>query len=293
MLKHTWSTPQQPTRVCILGGKGFVASAVAERLKEHNSVVEVIGSSALDLTTPEAGKQLADRLRPDDALVFVSARAPCKTPALFMENLAMANAVAEAVMRTSPAHLVYISSDAVYQDNLELVREGDCAQPDTLHGAMHVARESLLKAVFKGPLAILRPSLLYGAHDPHNGYGPNRCMRLAAAGETITLFGEGEEQRDHIWIRDVAEIVRLTLMHRSAGLLNIATGHSFSFRAVAERVVSLFDTPVAIQGTPRQNPITHRHYDITASLKAFPEFHYTTLQDGLAATHRMGMAPKR
>lgn len=270
-----------------------MASSVSESLNEHQIPVEAIGSNTLDLTAPGAGQQLADRLRPDDALVFVSARAPSKTPALFMENLAMANAVAEAMVLRSPAHLVYISSDAVYPDHLDLVREGECAQPDSLHGAMHVARESILKAVFKGPLAILRPSLLYGATDPHNGYGPNRSMRLAAAGETITLFGEGEEQRDHVWIRDVAEIVRLTLMHRSTGLLNIATGHSFSFRAVAEQVVSLFDTPVTIQGTPRQNPITHRHYDITATHKAFPEFHYTSLQDGLAAIHRLGMAPKR
>ncbi|MBF0584509.1 MAG: NAD-dependent epimerase/dehydratase family protein [Magnetococcales bacterium] len=292
MLKHFYATPQRPGRVSILGSRGFVAAAIAQALSADKIAVESIGSDSIDLTTPEAGKQLAARLQPEDALVFVSARAPCKTPQLFMENLAMARAVAEAIAQTPPAHLVYISSDAVYRDDLELVREGDCAQPGSLHGAMHIARESLLQAVYKGPLAILRPSLLYGATDPHNGYGPNRCMRLAAAGQPISLFGEGEERRDHVWIQDVAAIVRLVLIHRSAGLLNIATGHSHSFRAVAEQVVSLFANPVAIQGTPRQNPITHRHYDVTACFKAFPEFHYTTLQDGLLATHRQGMTAK-
>ena len=30
------------------------------------------------------------------------------------------------------------------------------------------------------PVGILRPTLVYGANDPHNGYGPNRFRRLAA-----------------------------------------------------------------------------------------------------------------
>src|SRR5256885_1405531 len=76
----------------------------------------------------------------------------------------------------------------------------------------------------KAPLAILRPTLLYGAEDPHNGYGPNRFRRLANAGADITLFGEGEERRDHVLIDDLAEIVLRVLKRRSTGTLNIATG---------------------------------------------------------------------
>lgn len=288
MLNHHHASPHTPARVCILGGEGFVASAIAQTLADRTAVLR-IGQKELDLTKPEAGIQLANRLQPEDVLIFVAAKAPCKTPQSLMDNIAMARAVAEAIGQTPPAHLVYISSDAVYRDDLELRREGDCAQPGSLHGAMHLAREVLLRAVCKMPLAILRPSLLYGATDPHNGYGPNQYMRAAAAGKTITLFGEGEEQRDHIWIADVAEVVRRVVEHRSAGVLNIATGHSVSFRAMAEQVVALFDTPVAIQGTPRKNPITHQHYDITACLKAFPDFHYTPLSDGLAAVYRQGM----
>ncbi|MEO5341295.1 MAG: NAD-dependent epimerase/dehydratase family protein [Magnetococcus sp. MYC-9] len=289
MLTHHWNTPQQPGRVCLLGSQGFVASAIAQELAARQIPLQTLGARELDLTGTQAGQELAARLRAEDTLVFVAAIAPSKTPQRFMENLAMARAVAEAVGQQAPAHLVYISSDAVYRDDLELVREGDCAYPNSLHGAMHVAREALLQAACKGPLAILRPSLLYGANDPHNGYGPNKYMRLAAAGQTITLFGEGEEQRDHVWIRDVAELVRRVIERRSSGLLNIATGQSHSFRAVAEQVAGLFETPVAIQGTPRQNPVTHRHYDPSACLKAFPDFHYTSLADGLAATRRQGM----
>ena len=65
---------------------------------------------------------------------------------------------------------------------------------------MHLVREVMLRSALTAPLAILRPTLLYGAADPHNGYGPNRFRRLAAAGQDIVLFGEGEEQRDHVLI---------------------------------------------------------------------------------------------
>jgi hypothetical protein len=39
---------------------------------------------------------------------------------------------------------------------------------------------------------------------------------------------------------------------------------------------------VPVTGTPRANPITHRHFDVTATMTAFPRFRYTDLDTGLA-----------
>ena len=68
---------------------------------------------------------------------------------------------------------------AVYADDAHPVTECSTIAPSTLHGLMHVARELMFQSDFHGPLAILRPTLIYGAADPHNGYGPNRFRRLA------------------------------------------------------------------------------------------------------------------
>jgi len=264
-------------RVVILGAKGFVAGASAARLARAGVPVLALGRADLDLSAPDADKALAAQLRPGDALLFVSAKAPCKTPDLLMENLAMARTVAAALAASPVAHLVYVSSDAVYGESETLVRETSPTVPTSMHGLMHVAREGLLRFGTKAPLAILRPSLLYGAADPHNGYGPNQFGRLAAQGKPITLFGEGEEQRDHVLIDDVAEILYRVLAQRSTGILNIATGRSLSFRAVAE----LAGGASEIVGTPRRNPITHRHFDITACLQAFPDFAYQAIEAAL------------
>jgi len=135
-----------------------------------------------------------------------------------------------------------------------------------------------------GPLAILRPSLLFGANDPHNGYGPNQFRRKVEAGEDIKLFGEGEERRDHIYIADVAEIITRVLKHKSTGVLNVATGEVHSFKSIAEKVVEISGKSVAINGSPRSGPMPHngyRPFGIDACRKAFPDFAYTTLEQGL------------
>jgi nucleoside-diphosphate-sugar epimerase len=102
----------------------------------------------------------------------------------------------------------------------------------------------------------------------------------------IALFGEGEETRDHILVDDAAALALLVLRHRSTGLLNLATGRSISYAEIARKVASLFDRPIEIVTTLRQNPITHRHFDITTLRTAFPTFAFTPLEKGLAKAHR-------
>lgn len=285
MLTHGRTPPSAPDRVVVLGAGGFVGGAIVRRLGAEGIAHLALTRKELDLLAEDAAARLIATVRPSDAVVFVSAQAPARTPELLVRNLRMAEPVCAALGRTPVAHLVYVSSDAVYADAPALVGESTCCQPSSLHGMMHAARELMLRTL-PTPLAILRPSLLYGAADPHNGYGPNRFRRLAARGEAITLFGEGEERRDHVFVDDVAAIVHLVLAHRSSGVLNVATGVSTSFRTIAEMVVAVSGTASEIRGTPRQNPITHRHFDVTACLQAFPAFHYTSLADGLRRAAR-------
>ncbi len=255
-------------------------------LSAAGSGVVGLGRKVLDLLGDGAAPQLTSLLRADDALVIVSAKAPCKNPAMMLENIRMIAAVCEALAKRPVAHLIYVSSDAVYADGPLPLTEASPAAPTSLHGAMHLAREHMLLAVAGStPVAILRPTLVYGAGDPHNGYGPNKFRRQANRGETIVLFGEGEERRDHVDVDDIAQIVRLVLDHRSSGALNVATGTVASFRTVAERTVKLAARPVPIQGSPRNGPMPHngyRPFDPAATLKAFPGFRYTAIDAGLA-----------
>ena len=269
-----------PARTVIVGTRGFVGGAIAKRLADAAMPLLALGRADCDLLQPDAGAKLAAQLRPEDAVVLVSAEAPCRDAAGMVRNMTMVAAMCRALIERPPAYVVNISSDAVYPDEPALVSEDTPAAPSSPHGAMHRAREILLGAAVKAPLAHLRPSLLYGEADPHNGYGPNRFRRTAAKDGKIALFGEGEEKRDHVLIDDVAELVRLVLVSRFTGILNVATGHSVSFRAAAELAAAKAGRAVAIEGSPRKSPILHRHFDVRARLKAFPEFRPTLFAHG-------------
>lgn len=284
MLEHKNMVPKQPGRVVMIGAGGFIGSTIAAQLAANGVSVLSLTRKELDLLAQDAPAKLRSLLRPGDSVVMVSAIAPAKTVPALMQNLKMAEAVCVALSEAEIAHLVYISSDAVYADDANPVTERSYVAPSTIHGMMHAARELMLKSTAHAPVAMLRPTLIYGAADPHNGYGPNRFRRQAAKGGPILIFGEGEERRDHVLIDDVAQLASLVLFHRSTGALNVATGVSTSFNDIAHMVAKQFPG-TAIKNEPRQGPrphLLHRHFDITACFKAFPAFHYTQLEKGLA-----------
>ena len=290
MLYHRNAVPRAPARSVILGASGFIGSAIMRKLERAGGAVVGLGRKEIDLLEDSAATQLAERLHADDALVIVSAHAPCKTPVMMLENIGIMASVCQALAKRPVAHLIYVSSDAVYADGPLPLTETSPAAPTSLHGAMHLAREQMLQvAADATPLAILRPTLVYGAADPHNGYGPNKFRRLANRGEAIVLFGEGEERRDHVDVDDIAEIVRLVLERRSAGVLNVATGTVASFRVLADKAVALSPRKVEIKSSPRNGPMPHngyRPFDPAATYSAFPGFHYTGLDAGLARAQR-------
>jgi nucleoside-diphosphate-sugar epimerase len=289
MLQHQNAAPVAPTRVVVVGAGGFVGNAIARRLERDQVSVLRLTRREVDLLSPEAADRLGAQLHSGDTLVAAAALAPCKTAEMLRDNIALALALVKVAAAVPLAQVVNISSDAVYADSPAPLTETSATAPDTLHGVMHLAREVMFRSEIKAPLATLRPSLLYGAGDPHNGYGPNRFRRLANKGEPIVLFGEGEERRDHVLIDDVAELAARVLYRRSTGVLNVATGRVSSFREIAEAVVRLSGKNVPISGSPRSGPMPHngyRPFDSAASRAAFPDFAYTSLEEGLARAQR-------
>jgi UDP-glucose 4-epimerase len=285
MLEHLHPSPISPSRTVIVGAGGFVGAAAAERLKARGVNVLALTSQDIDLLSDGAASKMASILRDFDTLVFVAAKAPVKNNDMLVDNLRMANAICEVVRSVKVSHLVYVSSDAVYADSAEPLNETSCAQPGSLHGVMHFAREVMLSESCKLPICILRPTLIYGARDPHNGYGPNRFSRLVQRGEEIELFGSGEEQRDHVYIYDVAEIIARCVVHKSRGILNIATGTVTTFENVAKMVAALSPNSTIIKHKERLGPMPHRGYrsfDSSSTALAFPDFCYTSLEKGLA-----------
>lgn len=289
MLEHRNSAPTAPKRVVVMGSRGVIGKSLVERLRSDDIEVRAVPASEIDLLSDGAADRLAQLLDPDDALVVLSALTPDKgrDVATLMKNLKMAQAVCDALERSPCGHVIYFSSDAVYPFVSGLVTEESAAAPQDLYGIMHRTREIMFQhTVGDAALAILRCTLVLATADTHNSYGPNRFRRQAKADSKIGLGGEGEETRDHLFVDDVVGIVVRVLRHRSEGTVNVASGNSVSFLEAAKLVAAQFDDDVEISFSDRTAPITHRHFDIAALYKAFPDIAFTPLADAIAQVHR-------
>lgn len=289
MIRHQHLALTRPSRIIVLGATGFVGRALVEEFARLRIECVPVSSQDIDLCRMESPDMLRSLLRREDVLMMVSAVTPDKgkDAGTLIRNLAMGQHVSAVLETLACAHAVYISSDAVYDDAANPVREDSSCSPSTFHGLMHLTRERMLThAVQKSriPLCIVRPCAIYGAGDTHQSYGPNRFVQTALADRLITLFGNGEEQRDHLYIQDLARLVGLIVQHRSEGILNAASGQSISFGDVAHLVAELCGKPIRIEPTPRQQSITHRHMSLAVMRKAFPMFRPTLLRAGLAET---------
>ena len=288
MLQHHSPEGDFSPSVVLLGAHGFIGRACQSDFSAHGIAVTPVTSAEVDLAADDATETLSDMIAAQDAVVMLAAQTPDKGRGVdtMMRNIRMVRNLCAALDRRPCAHLIYISSDAVYAPEHGRIDEETCAAPKDLYGSMHKIREVMLQSSFKDPLAILRPTLVYGADDTHNSYGPNRFRRQAASDSKIILGGNGEETRDHAFVGDIAAVIRLCLTHRSSGCLNVATGRSVSFAELAGLVAMQFSEPINIEFTPRNVPITHRSFDVTACHKAFPRFAFTPLEDGISLVHR-------
>jgi nucleoside-diphosphate-sugar epimerase len=265
------------SRIVVLGANGFVARSLIRLFETDGQPCRPVGSREIDLTDPAAPARLAAILKSDDVVIVCSALTPewGRDRSTFLKNVRMIDHLCAALATAPCTHVIYISSDSVYGSRSENLDERSCCETEDLYGLAHIVREKLLGeacAAASIPLAILRPGAIYGAEDTHNAYGPNRFVRTALASRKIILFGEGEEERDHIYVCDVARIVQFCVRHRRTGILNAVNGTCVTFRELAEAIRRIAGDDVMIETAPRRVPIVHRRFDPAALRAAFPEF---------------------
>ncbi len=300
----------RPERVVLLGKRGFIATHLSRHLEERGIPFKAVGKDEVDLTHPAAAAKLNDVIRETDAVVIASALTPDKGRNFrtLMENLRMAETLCELFEEKTCAHVIYLSSDAVYDARHIPLDEDSSREPMDLHALMHTAREMMLGAVLSArqvPYCILRPVNIYGFGDTHNSYGPNRFIREAFGDRKITIFGKGEERRCHLYIADAVRLIGLCVEKRSTGTFNLAPPRTTPFMRAAEMIRLACPFPVDIEFKPRTvatisrpykvtqvfrfiynlgrpiGPIVHRPYVVTKLRRAFPEFRFTPTREAI------------
>ncbi|MGE3271649.1 MAG: NAD-dependent epimerase/dehydratase family protein [Chloroflexota bacterium] len=275
--------------VVLLGATGFLGQAIGARLKSEGATVHGFSSKTLNLTDRAAFSVLDSLAGPDTTLIFASAVTPDKgrTVDALDANLQMAMNVGRYLEGHPFKKVVYVSSDAVYPMGDEVVTETSPVEPADFYALAKYAGERVLANVCgaaKIPLVITRPTGVYGPGDTHNSYGPNRFISQIINDGKLTMFGVGDDIRDHIYVDDVAAITVALAASDATGVFNVATGESRDFGSIAARIQELSPKPFEIVNLPKSGGTSRRDYDISRLREALPGLALTPFDDALKAT---------
>ena len=269
-------------RIVIFGSNGFIASNLINILKKKNQNFISIPKSKIDLTNKIKSKKIKNLLKNNDTVIFISALAPVKDIVSFNKNIDMACNFIDNINKIKIKKFIYISSDAVYSDSKKSLNEYSKTSPDNLHGLMHLTREKLFKQHFN-KITIIRPTLIYGFNDPHNGYGPNSFYRLAKKNQNINLFGKGEELRDHVHISDVVNSIYKICKTKKNDKFNVCSGSLISFYEIAKLIIKTTCSKSKIIFKKRKTPMPHNGYRPISNkfIKKTIKFNFLKFKDGI------------
>lgn len=236
-------------RVLVTGGAGFIGSHVADELLRAGHQVTVLDdlSSGKRENVPSGARFICADIRSReareaivagafDAVVHhaaqIDVRRSVEQPGYDADvNLMGLLNLLEASVQAHVRRFVFASSGgACYGEQQSFpATENHPLQPVSPYGVSKAASELYLGYYFtekKLPYVALRYSNVYGPRqDPAGEAGvvaifSGRCL----AGTPCTIYGDGRQTRDYVYVSDVARANVLALASEYIGPLNIGTG---------------------------------------------------------------------
>jgi UDP-glucose 4-epimerase len=199
--------------------------------------------------------------------------------------------LAQAAIEAGVRRFVFVSTGgALYGEPASVpVTEALRATPASVYGASKLAAEQYLPVLMTGSamtLSVLRPGNIYGpAQDPHGEAGvvaifAQRMLR----GEPVTIFGDGSQQRDYVYVDDVVDAALLAATGAPATCL-IGSGRGTSTLSIWETLARL----TAADGAPlyaaeRPGDIQRTWLDSSHARAVWGWTPRTGLEEGMALT---------
>ncbi len=154
----------------------------------------------------------------------------------------------EAGRKNGLKRIVFASTGgAIYGETDQIPqRETNMLQPESPYGITKLATEKYLyfyERVHGISSVILRYANVYG---PRQGsYGEAGVIAIfikkLLAGEAPTVFGDGEQTRDYIYVKDVVEANLCAINARLSGVYNVGTGIETSVNTLLDKLCNLLD----------------------------------------------------
>lgn len=299
-------------RVLITGGAGFIGSHSAEALLERGAQVVIydnLSTGRLENLQALSGRlrfvhgDLRDAARLESALAgcdavlhlaaVVSVPESIAHPLLAHEiNATGTLNVLEAARKLGVRRVVLASSAAVYGANAALpLQESASPQPLSPYAAQKWLGESYAKnyASLHGLATVaLRYFNVYGPRqDPASPYSGvlSRFIAATLAGQAVTIFGDGRQTRDFVYVADVARANALAVLGGAepGAVLNVGTGRAVDLLA-AIAAIAPEGAPAPRFGPPREGDIRHSLADVALCERVLGYRADTAFAEGIART---------
>lgn len=254
--------------VCLVtGAAGFIGSQLAEALLDRG--YRVRGVDAFVAFYPRAQKEAnlvalrahpaftlieADLCTADmecmlngvDVVFHLAAQAGVRTSwgagfaAYVANNILATQRLLEQASKSGVRRVVYASSSSVYGNAADLpAREDSLPAPISPYGVTKLAAEQLCRLYtteYGLPTVALRYFTVYGPRQrPDMAF--HRFIRAVLRGETISIYGDGEQSRDFTYVADTVAATIAAMDHGCPGACyNIGGGSQITVNAVLDTV---------------------------------------------------------
>jgi UDP-glucose 4-epimerase len=295
----------------VTGGAGFIGSHLCDALMARGDAVRVLDnlSTGFAANVPPGANLIQGDVADADAVMkamqgvdgcfHLAAIASVEKGVTdwlgtHRANLTGTITVFDAIRRQgAPVPVVYASSAAVYGDcqTIPIAETAPCA-PLSAYGADKYACElhaRVASHVHGIPATGLRFFNVYGPRQdprsPYSGVISIFCERILA-GAPISIFGDGQQTRDFIYVADVVAALLGAMALNQAAVqartFNVCTGVPTSVQALAHLIAELSGKRLSVRPQPpRAGEIRH---SLGAPALADTTLHLpprTTLRDGL------------
>lgn len=248
-------------RVLVTGGAGFIGSHIADALLDRGdtpTVLDNLSSGDLgnvpegvdvieqDVASSDIAKTIA-ALRPD-AVIHAAAQASVAQsmadPTLDrMVNLVGTSNVIEGARRAGTQRIVFLSTGGgIYGETISPATEASLPRPKSFYSVHKYAAEQYCQLSGLS-FGIARLANVYGMRQQaglEGGVVAVFAERLRK-GEPITIYGTGDQRRDLVHVRDVAEAILRILDSAQNDTWNVGTGNETTIN----ELLALMDVQIA------------------------------------------------
>ena len=299
--------------VLVTGGAGFIGSHLVEALVGRGDrvrvlddfstgswenlapfadAIEVVEGDVVDLPTVLSAMKDVTYVLHQAAIASVerSIRDPIQIHKVNVEGTLN---VLMAARDSGVERLVFASSAAVYGDADRLpLREDTPSRSLSPYAASKVAGEAYVRsfaAAFALPATILRYFNVYGPRqDPASPYSGVITLFVAAMkrGESPTIFGDGHQTRDFVYVGDLvrSNLLACSTLDAVGKTLNIASGRQISITRLSETLGTVIGLRLKPRFAPPRLEVRHSQADVSQARRVLGWRPEVDLDAGLAHT---------